>query len=225
VGFGVCAKSSARPGLAVLVLGTAPLVLGSALAAEEAPPSANAVELLLRPPAAASSTYHIEKLGNQGIKLTSKNPENSYAITVLGSSAETAGAQAGASEAWQKSLGVQVEGKLGSFLKTNLTTRFTELEQSPDFGPFGPQSAEAVGTERRALEEFSFTTQFLGDRVAITSSRRASDHVGLDPALGRRGGYEQDKFNAWVWRSTKSSLSIEGVTSRVDSGFQIWHRQ
>jgi hypothetical protein len=37
---------------------------------------------------------------------------------------------------------------------------------------------------------------------------------------GRRGEYEQDRFNAWLWRSSRSSLSIEGTSRRVDSGFQ-----
>ena len=75
--------------------------------------------------------------------------------------------------------------------------------------------------DRRGLEEYSLTTQFLGDRVAVTSSRRASEYGGLDPALsGRTGAYEQEKFNAWVWRSDKSSLSIEGTSSRVELGFQ-----
>ena len=171
-------------------------------------------------PLAAPSPYQVQKVGNQGVKLTSKNAENSYAITVLGSNAETANTPVGM-ESWQKSLGVEVQGKLGSFVKTDFSSRFTELENSYDFGPFGPRSANALGVDRRGLEEFSLTTQFLGDRVSVTSARRASDYGGLDPALTGRGGvYEQEKFNAWVWRSDRSSLSVEGASSRVDSGFQ-----
>jgi hypothetical protein len=166
------------------------------------------------------TSYYIRKVGNQGVKLTSKNAVNSYAITVLGSNAEAANTPAGA-EAWQKSVGVEVQGKLGSYVKTDVTTRFTELESSPAFGPYGLQSTEGLGTDRRALEEYSITTQFLGDRVAVSSSRRASDRAGLDPSLSVKGGAsEQDKFNAWVWRSKNSSLSIEGTSKRVESGFQ-----
>jgi hypothetical protein len=213
-------KPSARLRAAVLALGTTPLALGSAAAAEETPSSEIASTLLMGAPLAAPSPYQVQKVGNQGVKLTSKNAENSYAITVLGSNTQTANTPVGM-ESWQKSVGVQVQGKLGSFVKTDFTTRFTELESSYDFGPFGPRSANALGVDRRGLEEFSLTTQFLGDRVSVTSARRASDYGGLDPALTGRGGvYEQEKFNAWVWRSDRSSLSVEGTSSRVDSGFQ-----
>ena len=207
-------RSGARLIAAVLMLGTAPFALQPARAAQD-----STADVPLFVPVTPLAPYHIEKVGNRGIKLTSKNAVNGYAITVLGSNTENAASQTG--DAWQKSLGVEVEGRLGSFLKTDLRTRFTELERAPDLGPFGPQSAEAIGKERRALEEFSVTTQFLGDRISVTSSRRASDYAGLDPALsGSSGAYEQDKFKAWLWRSGKSSLSIEGVTSRIDSSFQ-----
>ncbi len=213
-------KPSARLRAAVLALGTAPLALEPAIAAQETPPSDVAPTLLMGAPLAAPSPYHIQKLGNQGIKLTSKNAENSYAITVLGSNTEAANTPVGV-DAWQKSVGVEVQGKLGSFVKTDFSTRFTELESSYDFGPHGAQSADALGIDRRGLEEFSLTTRFLGDRVSVTSSRRESEYDGLDPALtGRGGASELEKFNAWVWRSDRSSLSIEGVSSRVDSGFQ-----
>lgn len=213
-------KWSARLRAAALALGTAPLAFGPAIGAEEKPSSEIATTLLMGAPIAAPLPYQVQKVGNQGIKLTSKNAENSYAITVLGSNAEAANTPVGV-EAWQKSVGVEVQGKLGSFLRTNMSTRFTELESSYDFGPHGPQSASALGVDRRGLEEFSLTTQFLGDRVSVTSARRASDYGGLDPALSGRGGvYEQEKFNAWVWRSDRSSLSVEGTSSRVDSGFQ-----
>ena len=171
-------------------------------------------------PLAAPTPYQVQKVGNQGIKLTSKNAENSYAITVLGSNAEAANAPVGL-DAWQKSVGVQVQGKLGSFVTTDFSTRFTELESSYDFGQYGPRSVDALGVDRRGLEEYSLTTQFLGDRVSVSSSRRASEYAGFDPSLTGRGGVsEQEKFNAWVWRSKQSSLSIEGTSNRVDSGFQ-----
>jgi hypothetical protein len=139
---------------------------------------------------------------------------------VLGSNAEAANTPVGV-DAWQKSVGVRVQGNLGSFVKTDFSTRFTELENSYDFGPYGPQSVDALGVDRRGLEEYSLTTQFLGDRVSVASTRRASAYGGLDPALtGRSGIYEQEKFDAWVWRSDKSSLSVEGTSRRIDSGFQ-----
>src|SRR5262249_24704634 len=141
-------------------------------------------------------------------------------ITVLGSNAEAANAPVGL-DAWQKSVGVQVESKLGSFMKTDFSTRFTELQSSYDFVDYAPRSADALGVDRRGLEEYSLTTQFLGERVSVSSSRRASAYEGFDPTLTGRGGLsEQEKFNAWVWRSKKSSLSVEGTSSRVDSGFQ-----
>lgn len=212
-----CVTSGARLRAALLALGASPLALAPALAAQSASTDVPAAVTITPPPAA----YHIERLGNQGIKLISKNPENSYAITVLGSNAEAAAAQMQAGDAWQKSLGVDVEGKLGAFLKADLKTRFTELEGTLISRPYGVQTTDGVGTDRRALEELTFTTQFLGDRVAVTSSRRASDHTGFDTAMaGRRGEYEQDRFNAWLWRSTRSSFSIEGTSKRVDSGFQ-----
>lgn len=211
-------KSSAWRSAAALVLASAPFALGPALAAEEPAQPTDAAETLLSTAVVPPSAYHIERLGNQGIKLTSKNFENSYTITVLGSNTEGASQ---AWDAWQKSLGVQVEGKLGGYLKTDLRTRFTEAQRTPDVGLFALQTTDPAGRDRRALEEFSLTTQFLGDRVAVTSSRRASNYAGLDPALDHsKGAYEQDRFNAWLWRSDRSSFSIEGSTSRVDSGFQ-----
>lgn len=217
-------KSSARLRAALLVLGTTPLAFNAALAAQDAALKDSKSEVLPRVVVTPPSAYRIEKLGNQGIKLTSKNAENNYAITVLGSNAE---AEAGdlrtlqAGESWQKSLGVEFQGKLGGFLKTDLSTRFTELEGTLIGQPFGMPISDAVGTNRRALEELSFSTQFLGDRVAITSSRRASNQSSFATAMaGAKGAHEQDRFNAWVWRSDKSSLSIEGSSSRVDSGFQ-----
>ena len=214
-------KSSARLRVALLALGTAPLALTSALSAEETLRSDTTPEFFLPVLVAPPASYHIEKLGNQGVKLISKNPDNSYAITVLGSNVETGGFQTLRSgEAWQRSLGVELAGKLGGFLTTDLTTHFTELQSAVIGQPFGAQTPQSLAN-RRALEEFSFSTQFLGDRVAVTSSRRASNRSGFEAAMARaKGEYEQDKFNAWVWRSGKSSLSIEGVSSRVDSGFQ-----
>ena len=213
MGLRVRAKASAWLCTAAFLLGTAPGALGAAATSGNDVPSFVAVT----PPAA----YHIEKVGTQGIKLTSKSSTNSYAITVLGSSGQASNAQPGLGEVWQKSLGVEVQGKLGSYVKTDLTTRFTELEGAADPGPFGMSATGTPGMDKRALEEFSFSTKFLGDRVSITSSRRASDHVALDTALdGRQGVYAQDKFNAWVWRSPTSSFSVEGTSSRVDSGFQ-----
>ena len=198
--------------MAAFVLGTGPV----ALAATQISTADVPLSVAVTPPAA----YHIERVGNQGIKLSSKSTANSYAITVLGSNAE-AKTLTGAGEGWQKSLGVQVEGKLGTLVKTDLTTRFTELEGGVDLGPFAAQGLDAPGTDRRALEEFSLSTKFLGDRVAITSSRRSSDHAALDSVLdGRRGVSEQDRFSAWVWRSQNSSLSLEGSSSRTDAGFQ-----
>ena len=213
-------KSSARLRAAVLALGTTPLALGPAVAAET-PSSEIAPTLLMGAPLAAPSPYHIQKVGNQGIKLTSKNAENSYAITVLGSNAEAANTPVGDGGV-AEIRGRRSAGKARLLREDRLAAPASRnFESSYDFGPYGPQSANALGMDRRALEEFSFTTQFLGDRVSVTSSRRASDYGGLDPALTGRGGeYEQEKFNAWVWRSDRSSLSVEGTSSRVDSGFQ-----
>ena len=210
---------------ALLVLGAPVLTLTPAFSSDSA---TAATTLLLPAPVAPPPAYHVERLGNQGIKLSSKNLENSYAITVLGSNAETDGGlralQSG--ESWQRSVGVEFQGKLGAFLKTDLSTRFTELQGALIGQPFGVQAPESMGANRRALEEMTFTTQFLGDRVAVSSSRRASNRSGFDTAMaGLKGAYEQDKFNAWVWRSEKSSLSIEGVANRVDSGFQTLAQQ
>lgn len=211
MGFGFRALPSAWLCTAALLLGTAPGALAAATSGNDVP-----VFVAVTPPA----PYHVERVGNQGIKLSSKNAENSYAITVLGSNREAAPARPGVGEAWQKSLGVEVQGKLGSLVKTDLTTRFTELEGGADVGPFGPRTGEGLGADKRALEEFSLSTTFLGDRVAITSSRRASNYAALDPALGGQGVSEQNKFNAWLWRSETSSLSVEGSSSRMDAGFQ-----
>ena len=215
-------KSSARLLAALLALGTTPLVSTTALGAEDTPPPDTTPEVLLPVVVVPPPAYHIERLGNQGIKLISRNPENSYTITVLGSNAETGSIQTlQAGEAWQKSLGVEFEGKLGGFLKTDLSTRFTQLQGNLIGQPFGVQAPESIGTNRRGLEEFTFTTQFLGERIAVTSSRRASNRTGFDTAMaGAKGEYEQDRFNAWLWRSNRSSLSIEGASGRVDSGFQ-----
>src|SRR5262249_30001937 len=121
-----------------------------------------------------------------------------------------------------KSLGMQVEGNLGAYFTTNLTTRFTEMQRTLGSRLLALQSAGAVAVDRGDLEEFSLTTQFLGDRVSLNSSRRASSHIAASPGLDGGGAYQQDKFNAWVWRSARSSLSIEGTSSKIGSGFQAF---
>jgi hypothetical protein len=190
---------------AATALGAASLVPDRAFAAEDP---------------VAPSSYQIERLGNQGIKLTSKNAENSYAITVLGSSAETTAITAPTADAWQKSLGVELEGQVGTYLKTDLRTRFTEVEGILDATTFAQPGMDFATKDRRALEELFFTSRFLGDRITVTSARRAVNRDGLDPALNGAAAYAKDQFNAWVWRSKRTSLSVEGMASRVDSGFQ-----
>jgi hypothetical protein len=173
------------------------------------------------PSAAASPTsgYRIERVGN-GIKLVAQGQESSYAITVLGSNSETAVANLPADEAWQRSLGVRVEGTLGGLLKTDLSTRFTEAGRTFDAGPFGPQTASLIGADRRALEELNFSTKFLGDRVSVGATRRGSSHVSLGRRIQSEAEYAQDRFDVALWKSERSSVSVEGLSTHVDAGFQ-----
>jgi hypothetical protein len=169
-----------------------------------------------------AAPYHIEQVGTKAIRLISNNPENRYAITLSGSNSDgDFDLQTRApGEAWHKSLGVELEGKLGAFLTTDLRTEFTEVERDANAELFGLQPLDG-GRNRRALNEFNASTRFLGDRVSVTSSRRSSSLMPLESnANDRKGVFEQDRFSAWLWRSDEDGLSIEGALIRVDANYQ-----
>ena len=156
---------------------------------------------LLRPAANADATYHVEELGDKGVKLISNNLENNYALTLSGSNSDAdTGLEALApGEAWHKSLGVELEGKVGALLNTDFRTNFTEVERNSSAELFGLQSLDASADNRRALEEFDATTKFMGDRVTFTSSRRTSSLVPLGAgADDSKGTSEQDRFSAYL---------------------------
>jgi len=178
---------------------------------------------LSRAAANAAATYHVEQLGDKGVKLMSNKLENNYAITLSGSNsdADTRLEALAPGEAWHKSLGVELEGKLGALLDTDLRTNFTEVERNAGAELFGLQSLDGSADNRRALEEFDATTKFLGDRVTFTSSRRTSSLVPLGAnADDSKGISEQDRFSAWLWQSDHSSLSVDGALSRIDADYQ-----
>jgi hypothetical protein len=178
---------------------------------------------LLRPAANADATYHVEQLGDKGVKLISNNLENNYALTLSGSNSDAdTGLEALApGEAWHKSLGVELEGKVGALLNTDFRTNFTEVERNSSAELFGLQSLDASADNRRALEEFDATTKFMGDRVTFTSSRRTSSLVPLGAgADDSKGTSEQDRFSAYLWQSDQSSLSVDGALSRIDADYQ-----
>jgi hypothetical protein len=168
----------------------------------------------------ASSGYHFERVGNQGIKLVAQGQESSYAITVSGSNSATAAPNLPADEVWQRSLAVRMEGTLGGFLKTDLSTRFTEAGRTFDAGPFGPQSVSLLAADRRVLQELNLSTKFLGDRVSVGSTRRGSSHVSLDRSIQSEAEYAQDRFDVSLWKAERSNLSVEGISTEVDAGFQ-----
>ncbi len=173
--------------------------------------------------ASVAATYHVQQLGDKGVKLISNNLENNYAITLSGSNSDVDAGLKGLApgEAWHKSLGVELEGKVGALLNTDLRTNFTEVERNSDAELFGLQPLDGRTDNRRALEEFDATTKFLGDRVTFTSSRHTSSLVPLgDNADESRGVSEQDRFSAWLWQSDHSSLSVDGALSRIDADYQ-----
>jgi hypothetical protein len=166
-------------------------------------------------------SYKIEKVSTQGFKLTSKNSENNYAVSVLGSSKEASATQILQSGAWETSVGVEAQGTIGVFLKTNMRARFTELVNSLHPDSPAPLFRDVMARNRRVLEEFFFTTQFLGDRVTVTTSRRASELDAFGRALQSGTAiHKQDEFKAWLRRSRRSSLWIEGTAARIEAGFQ-----
>jgi len=175
-----------------------------------------------RASAAQIPSYHIERVGNEGIKLVSNNAENNYAITLSGSNADGEPGHGSllAGEEWQRSLGVEVEGKLGSVLTTELQSHFTQAERTPDAELFGLQMLDSNGSDRRALGEFTFKTQFLGNRITVNSSRLESNLEPLGSVARSKGASEKDGFSAWIWRSDHSGLSVDGTLTRVDADYQ-----
>jgi len=176
-----------------------------------------------RAAADAAATYRVEHLADKGVRLISNNLENNYAITLSGSNsdADSAPKTLSPGEAWHKSLGIELEGKLGTLLNTDLQTNFTQVERNSGAELFGLQPLDGSADNRRALEEFYATTTFLDERVTFTSSRRTSSLVPLGAnADDSKGISEQDRFSAWLWQSDQSSLSVDGALSRIDVDYQ-----
>ena len=176
-----------------------------------------------RAAANAAATYRVEQLADKGVKLISNNPENNYAITLSGSNSDAGTAPKALSpgEAWHKSLGVELEGKLGAFLNADLQTNFTQVERNSGAELFGLQPLDGTADNRRALEEFYATTKFLDERITFTSSRRTSSLLPLGSKTeDSKGISEQDRFSAWLWQSDQSSLSVDGALSRIDADYQ-----
>jgi len=168
------------------------------------------------------SDYRIEHVGKDRIKLVSTGLENSYAVTLLGSnsSAESAEAVLPAGEAWQRSFGVEVEGKLGAIFQTDLQTHFTQAQRTVDQELFGLQPLDTAGNNNRAVGEVSFTTQFLGDRISIGSTRKESSLEPFAELQTSKGISEQDQFSASIWRSAHTGLSVDGSLTRMDADYQ-----
>jgi len=166
--------------------------------------------------------YRIERLGKDGIKLASTGQLNSYAVTLLGSdsNAESDHTVLPAGEAWQRSLGVEVEGKLGNVLETSLQTHFTQAQRTLSQELFGLQPLDSAGNNQRALGEFSVSTKFLGDRIGISSTRRQSSLSPFAEAETSKGTSEQDQFNASILRWGHDGLSVDGSLSRMDADYQ-----
>ena len=220
--MGTLLRVSACAGLAIVALAAGMMPSGVSIAqAGECPCSSDPES----PPTTASvaASYHVEQLGDKGVKLMSSNLENNYAITLSGSNsdADTRFEALAPGEAWHKSLGVELEGKLGALMNADLRTNFTEVERNSGAELFGLQPLDGSTDNRRALEEFDATTKFLGDRVTFTSSRRTSSLVPLGAnADDAKGISQQDRFSAWLWQSDHSSLSVEGALSRIDADYQ-----
>jgi len=215
----------------VLALGTVSVLTPLAYAADSQAPAANEATSPGTPDESVKfddtlaekfSAYRIEHVGKDGIKLVSAAHQNSYTVTLLGSdtNAESDHAELPAGEAWQRSFGMDVDGKLGSIFQTNLQTHFTQAQRTLDQELFGLQPLDTAGNNHRALAEVSFTTKFLGDRVSIGSTRKNSSLEPFEDVQTSKGTFEQDQFSASIWRVGHDELSVDGSLTRMDADYQ-----
>ena len=122
------------------------------------------------------SDYRVECVDGKGIKLSSGTSDTNYAITLFGSDQNAISNRQGLNpgESWRKSLGMGLQGRIGSLVSAELQTDFAAAERNPGQLLFALQQPAGTANERREREEFQIKSQFLDDHISLTSSRRAS---------------------------------------------------
>jgi len=119
-----------------------------------------------------------------------------------------------------KYVGVELGGNLESVVTTKLQLRFTEAQSDPAKALFDLQPVDQSGDARRALQDFSAASSFLGQRVTVTSYQRSSSFALVDVAgENAKGELAQHHLQAMLWRSDRADLDFDAGLSRTSAGY------
>jgi hypothetical protein len=125
-----------------------------------------------------------------------------------------------AGETSHKYVGVEMGGTLGSLATTQFQVRFTEAQSDPTKALFDLEPANQNADSRRAMQDFSTTSNFLGDLLTLSSYQRTSSLALID-ASGEdtKGQLEQHHIAAALWRSDRADLDFDAALSRTSSNY------
>jgi hypothetical protein len=111
-----------------------------------------------------------------------------------------------------------MSGGWGALASSELKTRFTEAQVDSDKALFDLQSG--ANDSRRALEEFSMTSRFLGDRLVVSSYKRNSSVALFETAEGDTAGeLQQSHVTAALWRSPRMDFDFDASLSRTSANY------
>ncbi|HXJ01759.1 MAG TPA: hypothetical protein VNH44_11080, partial [Micropepsaceae bacterium] len=189
----------------------------SAAAASTNSPSAAAAVT-----AYAAAQRDLKKSEKPDRKFTPKSGATNFALRLIGSDANTEinpdSLKAG--ETSHKYVGVELGGNLDSLMKTQLQMRFTEAQSDPGKALFDLQPGGQNSDARRALQDFSAATSFLGERLTLSSYERSSSFALMDTAGGNtKGEVEQHHLAAALWRSDNADFDFDAALSKTSSNY------
>lgn len=161
--------------------------------------------------------------GSEGTELVSNFPGKSYRFSVDGLY-KGSGPEFGILDPGllgQKHFSVDAEAETGAIVEARLSARFTDLQRDPAEQLLNLVPLTGSESEGRSLAHLSAWFSLYEDRISYSVNRRASE---LTPGGAKRrdftGSFEQHRLNTVLWRSGKSSVSVEAVMSRVEPDYR-----
>jgi hypothetical protein len=124
-----------------------------------------------------------------------------------------------AGEISRKYVGIEMGGKLGSFMQTEAQIRFTEAQSDPAKALFDLSPVNQNGDARRALQDFSSASRFFGERLTVSSYARTSSFALADMTGQSRGQLRQHHVTAQLWRSDRADVDVDAALSRTTSNY------
>jgi hypothetical protein len=194
--------------------------------AEQAGEPSRASSILLLPttlPVVPTAFHEVRKLGERGVAHVTKKDKTNYALRLVGSNANREANREAlkAGEAEHKYVGVEMIADMGALLKTELQTRYIQAQNNTARAALDLQSTGQGSDERRALQELSLASNFLANRVKVSSYRRESSISTIDSAgSGTIGRIEQHHVTAALWQSRQADFSVDAAVSKASPNFR-----